>query len=109
MEHTERRGPALWLCVGVGLIFASQVRFGIGMLAWLAPIPLLHYLRITTERRSRLLLVGAIFVGWHLTTAKIITPPMTPFLILMYGIPLAIFTTIPLLAWDAVRRRAGEA
>jgi hypothetical protein len=67
MEQTERRGAALWLWAGVALIFASQVRFGIGMLAWFVPIPLLHYLRITTGRRSRLLLAGAIFVGWHLT------------------------------------------
>ena len=109
MEHTERRGAALWLCAGVGLIFASQVRFGIGMLAWIAPIPLLHYLRITTGRRSRLLLVGAIFIGWHLTVVKIVTPPMSYFMVPMYGIPLAIATAIPLLAWDAVRKRAGEA
>jgi len=109
MEHTDRRRAALWLCAGVGLIFASQVRFGIGMLAWLAPIPLLHYLRITTGRRSRLLLAGAIFAGWHLTVVKIVTPPMTYFMVPMYGIPLAVFTAIPLLAWDAVRRRVGEA
>lgn len=109
MEHTERRGAALWLCLGVALIFASQVRLGIGVLAWFAPIPLLHYLRITTGRRSRLLLVVTIIVGWHVTTAKIVTPPMTYFLVPMYAVPLATFTAIPLLAWDVVRRRAGEA
>jgi apolipoprotein N-acyltransferase len=109
MQDTGPRRAAVWLWAGVALLFASQVRLGIGMLAWIAPIPFLHYVRITTGRRSRLLLMGAILAGWHLTTAKIVTPPLTYLAVPLYAIPLAIFTAIPLLAWDFARTRMGEA
>ena len=56
--HRLDRRPGLWLLLGVLLLATTEVRAGIGMLAWIAPLPWLRYLRLTTGVRSRLAFAG---------------------------------------------------
>lgn len=70
------RRPVLWLALGTLLLAASQLRFGIGALAWVAPIPLLRYSRTCSGWRGGLALGAASFVGWTLAVAKIATAPL---------------------------------
>jgi hypothetical protein len=45
--------PAFLLGVGAALIFAANFRWGVGVVAWIAPVLLLRYLRLTRGWRSR--------------------------------------------------------
>lgn len=102
------RHPWLWLVLGMALVAATHVRGGVGLFAWVAPIPLLRYLRITRGVRSRLLLFGALVVGWSFTFMKI-ADPFPPIAIPMWGIGLALFQVLPFLAHDALARRLTPA
>ncbi|MCA9707435.1 MAG: hypothetical protein KDK70_16405, partial [Myxococcales bacterium] len=53
------RHPWAWLGLGVLLLAASQMRFGLGILAWIAPVPWLRHVRITQGWRPRLALAAA--------------------------------------------------
>lgn len=44
---TLDRHAFAWLLLGAGLLAASQLRFGVGALAWIAPIPFLRHARLT--------------------------------------------------------------
>ena len=107
MRHLDRR-PWLWLCLGVALLVASQLRFGVGALAWLAPVGVLRYLRLTTGWRSRALVMLAMAIAWSLAVAKIVTPPMPLGLALAFGLPFAILLGVPYLLWSFARRHLGE-
>lgn len=91
------------LAAGVFLIAATHFRFGIGVLGWITPLPLLLYLRRTTGVRSRLVLVGALMVGWSLATLKITTVPLSPVFALFYGVPLGLLQAIAYLGWDRLK------
>ena len=65
----------LWLGLGVALLVTAHLRFGIGALAFIAPLPSLRYLRRTHGWASRLALSAALMVGWSLAVLKIVTPP----------------------------------
>ena len=59
-DGPERRGllsrPGLLLVLGGLLTAAAHLRWGIGLLAWVAPIPFLRTLRLSPGWRPRLLL-----------------------------------------------------
>jgi apolipoprotein N-acyltransferase len=88
---------------------ASQLRFGIGILAWLAPVPFLRYLRITERWPSRLAFLGASLVAYTLAVAKIITVPLPIAFAPLFGVPLGLALSLPFLAAGPLRRRLGEA
>jgi apolipoprotein N-acyltransferase len=91
--------------LGGGLIAASQVRAGVGFLAWLAPVPWLRYLRLTAGWPSRLAFAGALFGAWTLATAKIASEPMFLALAPIFALPITISQIGAYLAWDLVRKR----
>jgi len=95
--------PSLWLLLGAVLTAAAHMRWGIGLLAWVAPIPFLRYLRITRGWRSRGLFVLAEAVAWTAATAKIVTFPL-PFAFALVGVVVAVFHVAGTLTWDGVRR-----
>ncbi len=84
------------------------MRFGLGVLAWVAPIPWLHFIRITGGRASRVAFVAVGIVAFTLATLKIVTAPLPAALAAAYGLPLALAHCLPYLGWDALRRRLGE-
>lgn len=100
--------PALWLVLGAVLLIASQMRFGLGVLAWLAPVPWLRYLRLTTGWRSRLGLTLALLVAWTLAVLKIVTAPVPAVLAVGFSLPIMVTQVLPLFGWSLVRRRLGE-
>jgi apolipoprotein N-acyltransferase len=97
--------PAFLLCLGVALIVAANFRWGVGMVAWIAPVPLLRYLRLTRGWRPRLAFVAALSAAWMATTLKIVTSPIPMVAALMLGLMSAAFSLAAYLAWDGIRRR----
>jgi apolipoprotein N-acyltransferase len=83
------------------------MRWGVGALAWIAPFPLLRYLRLTKGAASRLLFAAAMMLAWTLTVLKIITPPL-PLVMSLLGTAYAVVPCVGYLGADALRRRAGE-
>ena len=100
--------PAFLLGVGAVLIFAANFRWGVGVVAWIAPVPLLRYLRLTRGWRSRATFGFALCAAWMATTLKIVTVPLPIMAALLMGLMAAIFNLAAYLAWDVVRRRSPQ-
>lgn len=102
------RRPWLWLLLGMALIAVTHLRGGVGLFVWVAPIPLLRYLRVTRGVRSRLMLFAALVGGWSLAFLKIADPfPVAA--IPLWGIGLAVFQVLPYALHDALGRRLPPA
>ena len=97
--------PWSWLVLGTVLLVGSQMRFGLGALAWVAPVPWLRYLRLTSGPRSRLLLAMALAIAWTLAVMKIVTAPLPMVMAVPFALPEAVLLGLPLLGWDLIRRR----
>ena len=76
------------------------MRFGIGALAWLAPIPWLHALRVQPGLRMRFSLLGVSVLTWSLVTLKTISAPLPAVMSLAYGLPLGLVLALPYFGWD---------
>ncbi len=87
---------------------ASQLRFGMGLLAWLTPIPFLRYLRITRGWKSRAAFLAASLLALNLATAKILTAPLPLYFAPLFAVPLSLLLTPPYLLWAWLRPRVGE-
>jgi len=101
---TRTRSLAL-LFAGTALITLSHMRWGIGLLAWFAPVPFLLFLFQSKGKKSRLLLIAALCLAWTLATIKIVTDPLPMILALGYGSPLGLIFSAGFLAWDKLRHR----
>lgn len=84
------------------------MRFGLGVMAWLAPVPWLHYLRVSDGWRSKAALLSVGLLAWFAATAKIITAPIPLVMALGFAVPFAVALGVPYLAWNWIRRRLGE-
>jgi len=100
--------PWAWLVLGGVLLVISQMRLGLGIVAWLAPVPFLHYLRRTNGWRSRLAFFGATAVGWSLATLKIVTAPVPAIAAAGFAAPLTVLMGLPYLGTSWIRGRLGE-
>jgi apolipoprotein N-acyltransferase len=100
--------PAFLLGVGCALIVGANFRWGVGVLAWIAPVPLLRYLRLTDGWRYRLAFAAALCFAWIATTLKIVTAPLPVVAAVAMGLLAAIFNLAAYLAWDGARRRAPQ-
>ncbi len=107
--HWLDRRRWLWLLLGASFLELTQVRASVGVLAWIAPLPWLRYLRITGGWRSRLSFCVALFAGWTLATAKIASEPMLLALAPVFALPIAAGQAAAYLAWDALRPRVAPA
>ncbi len=54
----EAGRPWVWLLLGGALFVAANFRWGIGVLAWVVPVPLMRYLRMSPGWRPRAALGG---------------------------------------------------
>ncbi len=102
------QSPIALLAIGALLLVASQTRFGIGALAWVAPVPWLQYLRTTHGWRSRLAFVGVAWLAWVAAVMKIVTAPVPAAMSLAFGTGIAIALIAPYLGANWIRRRLGE-
>ena len=101
MKHLK---PIHLLVFGTIIIALTHMRFGIGMLVFLEPIPFLFYLEKSKGFKSKSLLYLALLTGWSLATAKIITAPLPMVLSFGYGLPIALFKFLPFLVFMSLRK-----
>ncbi|MBN8218953.1 MAG: hypothetical protein J0L75_20105 [Spirochaetes bacterium] len=94
-----------WLLLGLALIVGANLRWGVGALAWVAPIPILRFLRLAPGWKPRAVLAAALPLAWTLATLKIITEPLPAVAALGFGVPIGLLFAIPYLCWDLLRRR----
>lgn len=90
----KRIHPNYLLVIGCLLIILGHFRFGIGILAFLEPIPFLLYLEQRRSRSALLLLFVSLLVGWTIATLKIVTHPIPWFIAPAYGLPIALFKAL---------------
>ena len=95
----------LWLVLFTALTVATHFRYGLGALAWVSTVPALIWLRGALTWRGRLVLLGVGCLGWTLAVLKIVTAPLVPALAPVFGLPIGLCLTLPILAYDALRRR----
>ena len=99
------KSSKLWLVAGVVLLGLTHMRWGIGVLAWVAPLPFLVYLRSSTGIGSRVLVGLGLFAGYTLAVLKICTAPVSPILAPVFALPEAAMAMGAYLAWDSARKR----
>jgi apolipoprotein N-acyltransferase len=96
-------------------MFAGHLRWGIDLLAWIAPIAWLHYLRLTMARpsarergRGLAVFAGAWTLTWILLLLKLVTAPVPAVIALGFGVPVGLMLIWPYLAWAwLLQSRAG--
>jgi apolipoprotein N-acyltransferase len=94
-----------WLVGGTLLIGAAHMRWGVGALAWVAPIPFLVYLRTTSGFASRTWFALALFAGYALAILKICTAPIPPLMSLVFALPTTLLMLVAYQAWVLASRR----
>jgi apolipoprotein N-acyltransferase len=97
--------PWRWLLLGGALLAATQVRAPLAVLAWVAPIPWLRYLRLTAGWPRRLAFFAALLLAWTLAIAKMASAPRFLFLAPAFALPIMLAQGSAYLAWRAVRGR----
>ncbi len=102
---TVSRSSKWWLTAGALLIGAANMRWGVGALGWVAPIPFLVYLRATGGIASRAWFALALFAGYTLAILKICTVPIPPIMSLVFAFPTSLLMIAAYLAWDLAARR----
>ena len=92
------------LALGALLITLTHMRFGLGMLVFIEPLPFIIYLNRTKGIKSKLLVLAFLFAGWSLATAKILSDPIPWFIMFAYGLPLAIFKFLPFMGYSYFKK-----
>jgi apolipoprotein N-acyltransferase len=101
--------PLWYLPVGIITMTASHLIFSVDVVAWICMVPFLIYLGRTTGWRSRLLFTIALIISWSFIVLKIVTPPITPALIFLFSIPIAVFHLPGYLLWAGFQNRTMSA
>lgn len=96
--------PIALLAAGLVLMAGTHMTFGIGILAWFAYVPFLLYLDQTGGWRSRLWFALAYILTWSIVVFKIITAPITLYVIPLYAVLIALFHLPAFLIWARFRR-----
>ncbi|MFT4626657.1 MAG: apolipoprotein N-acyltransferase [Myxococcota bacterium] len=109
VSATLTLSPAVWLALGLALQVAVGMRYSLAPLAWIAPVPMLLFLRQTDGWRSRGLFVAGMTLAAVLQVAKIVTDPVPWVLALGFGAPSGFGVGLIYIAFEAVRRRVGDA
>jgi apolipoprotein N-acyltransferase len=104
----DRWPPWALLASGLLLTVLTGPRWGIALLAWLAPVPYLVYARRARGGMAWIWLFGTFFVGHCIQCAAIATPPVPLAAVLGFGPPLAILRFGAVGISEAVRRHLGE-
>lgn len=96
---TLKINPIWYLCIGIILIVASHLTYGIAILAWISSVPFLLYLKSTKGHKSKWLFIITLIIAWSLAVLKIVTPPLQPFMVFLFSIPIAIIQLPGYLLW----------
>jgi apolipoprotein N-acyltransferase len=111
---SDRVRAQLWLVLGLLATTFGHLRWGVNLLAWIAPVFWLHHLRLTATRPSRrerfagfLAFLGVWILAWILASLKLATDPISPARALMFALPIALLLAWPYLLWIALVRRGA--
>src|SRR5208337_446437 len=108
-DSRDRLHGGLLLVAGFLLTSLTGFRWAPPPFAWISPIPFLMYARRERTFGKTLGLVGAVIFAYTISTAKIATPPISPFMVPMFSLPIGLVLSFCILVSDGIRRRAGEA
>lgn len=108
LGSSERYASWVLLGLGVTLTALAGLRWNIAVLAWVAPVPFMLYLREHGTWRGRGILLVTLLLAHNLQWAKLITAPIPSAIAPAYALPIAIAVWVTFLGWDAIRVRAGE-
>ncbi len=97
------------LISGTVLISLADMRGGIGLLAWFAPVPFLLYAINYTGKKNSLLLFITILIAAHLSLLKMITPPIPIIMTPMFAIPAGVTLWLLYTIWSKLYHRTGPA
>ncbi len=104
----NRLTPRQWLLLGIAFTALVGMRWNVGWLAWVMPVPFLLYLRSTHGWRARLWLLAALQLGVFLQILKMITEPIPWPMAALFSVPLALGSWLTYLAFEGLRRRLGD-
>lgn len=96
------------LALGAALALVTGPRWGIGALAWVAPVPFLLYARRARGWRPWAALAGVMLLAFSVQCSLIATPPVPVIATAFFGPPLALLRFGAIGIGEAVRRRVGE-
>ena len=100
-----RVNPAWLLLAGVILMVAAHLSYSIDLLGWVAMVPFLIYLQLTSGWKSRAWFTIALLAAWSLIVFKIITEPIPLFIVFMYSIPIGLFHLPGYLIWSRYKAK----
>ncbi len=100
-----------WSSLGLGALATVLVglRWNVAALAWIAPVPLLLFLRRSRGWKGRFTLLAVLMVATQLQVAKIVTEPIPLAMVPLFAVPIALVVWLVYVGWDVLRLRAGEA
>ena len=100
--------PRQWLLLGIVFTALVGMRWNVGWLAWVMPVPFLLYLRSARGWRAQLWLLAALQVGVFLQILKMITEPVPWPMAALFSVPLALGSWAAYAAFEGLRRRLGD-
>lgn len=98
----------LLLVLGGLATILTGPRWGIGALAWIAPVPFLLYARQATGWRAWTALFGVLLFGFAMQCVMFATPPVPVIGVIGFAPPLALLRFAAIGVGEVVRRRHGE-
>lgn len=112
---SERARTSALLLVGFLATVLGHLRWGVDLLAWIAPVFWLHYLRVVAARptggeraRGVLGFCSVWLLAWTLAVLKITTDPIPHAFAPLFSVPLALLLGWPYLVWMGLIRRGSS-
>ncbi|MBZ0231705.1 MAG: hypothetical protein K8M05_05095, partial [Deltaproteobacteria bacterium] len=96
------------LALGGVLTLLTGPRWGVGVLAWLTPVPYLLFARRAHGWRAWAAMFGVLFVAHCLQCVAFATPPVPVIAVIGFGPPLAALRFGAVAVAETMRRRLGE-
>jgi len=104
-----RELPGLVLLVlGALFVALSANRWSVPQLAWITPVPYLIYARRIERPREWGLVFLSLSVGMLLQVGKIVTPPVSVWMVPAFAFPFAFGTFVVLFVWRKLLNHAGD-
>ena len=104
LDFTTHRSRFVLLGTGALLMFLTRERWAVHLLAWLAPVPFLLFLRTGKGWRHALIFVGVYCVANIVAAGKSFMPPWPRFMAIAFGVPIGMAFCTGYLLWSRMRR-----
>ncbi len=103
----EVKGSML-LLLGALFVALSANRWSVPQLAWITPVPYLIYVRRIERPREWGFVFASLCVGMLLQVGKIVTPPVSVWMVPAFALPFAFGSLVVLFAWRKLLNHAGD-